>query len=284
MEVPQLTDSQEPSLQNLAAHPLAPSPTRTHSHPGEGEPAAGSREHSDQRQEGGGERGAEGIDANLDPKASFGPLASPAAAPFLSRNPRDAAGTSGERDAPRGVSTVGDAAYRSAAKSPHGGLGGEVSEATGQNEPARALPGGSPSPGGGWVEDGREGQGVRTPSDTARASFAAVPPPALATQASLTEEAPERRQPIVPRTVARAEPVLRWPDSPRSDVPSGEVRAPARHEAGPSPDAEPTVRVTIGRIEVRAVAPATPPAPAARPAGPRLTLEEYVRRRNEGRM
>ncbi|HEX7184962.1 MAG TPA: 1-acyl-sn-glycerol-3-phosphate acyltransferase [Thermoanaerobaculia bacterium] len=59
--------------------------------------------------------------ANFDPKAPFGPLeilptvetprgASPAAAPFISsRNPRDAAGTPGEGDAPRGVSTVGDA-------------------------------------------------------------------------------------------------------------------------------------------------------------------------------
>jgi hypothetical protein len=47
---------------------------------------------------------------------------------------------------------------------------------------------------------------------------------------------------------------------------------------------EPTIRVTIGRIEVRATAPAPPPAPAARPTGPRLTLEEYMRRRNEGRL
>ncbi|HEX7181938.1 MAG TPA: DNA topoisomerase 3, partial [Thermoanaerobaculia bacterium] len=50
--------------------------------------------------------------------------ASPAAAQFTSRNPRNAAGTSGEGDAPRGVSTVGDAAYRSAAKlTPMGGEG-----------------------------------------------------------------------------------------------------------------------------------------------------------------
>jgi hypothetical protein len=58
-----------------------------------------------------------------------------------------------------------------------------------------------------------------------------------------------------------------------------------RAEAGAAPPAaEPTIRVTIGRIEVRATAPTPPPAPAARPAGPRLTLEEYLRRRSEGRM
>jgi len=61
-------------------------------------------------------------------------------------------------------------------------------------------------------------------------------------------------------------------------------RAGVRAEAGASPVAEPTIRVTIGRIEVRATAPAPPPVPAARPAGPRLTLEEYLRRRSEGRM
>ncbi|HEX7185227.1 MAG TPA: hypothetical protein VF756_25610, partial [Thermoanaerobaculia bacterium] len=42
--------------------------------------------------------------------------ASPAAAPSISRDPHDVVGTSGGGDAPRGVSTVGDAAYRSAAK------------------------------------------------------------------------------------------------------------------------------------------------------------------------
>jgi transcriptional regulator with XRE-family HTH domain len=39
--------------------------------------------------------------------------ASPAAAPSMSRNPRDTVGTSRGGDAPRGVSTAGDAAYRS---------------------------------------------------------------------------------------------------------------------------------------------------------------------------
>jgi hypothetical protein len=46
---------------------------------------------------------------------------------------------------------------------------------------------------------------------------------------------------------------------------------------------EPVVKVTIGRIDVRAVmaAPSPPSQPAARPM-PQLTLEEYVKQRREG--
>jgi hypothetical protein len=50
-----------------------------------------------------------------------------------------------------------------------------------------------------------------------------------------------------------------------------------------APPAEPVIRVTIGRIEVRALAPTAPTVPAARPAAPRLGLAEYLRRRGEGR-
>jgi hypothetical protein len=56
---------------------------------------------------------------------------------------------------------------------------------------------------------------------------------------------------------------------------------PARGSGPAAP--EPVIRVTIGRIEVRAFAPAAPAAPAARPAAPRLGLAEYLRRRGEGR-
>ncbi|HEY4588516.1 MAG TPA: hypothetical protein VII86_04790, partial [Thermoanaerobaculia bacterium] len=90
------------------------------------------------------------------------------------------------------------------------------------------------------------------------------------------ENRPEpAHRPLVPRAALRQEPPLPGvtPPSPRA-------------EAGPAaaPASEPTIRVTIGRIEVRAAAPAPPPAPAPRPAAPRLTLEDYLRRRREERM
>ncbi|HWS54785.1 MAG TPA: hypothetical protein VN228_11690, partial [Pyrinomonadaceae bacterium] len=59
-------------------------------------------------------------------------------------------------------------------------------------------------------------------------------------------------------------------------------RAAARDDARAPAQAAPTVNVTIGRVEVRAV-PA-PPAPAARRAAspPHMSLEEYLRRRAGG--
>ena len=45
----------------------------------------------------------------------------------------------------------------------------------------------------------------------------------------------------------------------------------------------PVIRVTIGRIEVRAAAPPAPaPRPAAPPSGPRLSLDAYLERRGGG--
>lgn len=49
----------------------------------------------------------------------------------------------------------------------------------------------------------------------------------------------------------------------------------------PAPPA-PTIQVTIGRIEVRATPPTAAPARAARPATPKLSLEDYLRSRSGG--
>jgi hypothetical protein len=52
-----------------------------------------------------------------------------------------------------------------------------------------------------------------------------------------------------------------------------------RGEASP----EPVIHVTIGRIEVRAARQAKPkPRPARAAAAPRLSLDDYQRRRREG--
>ena len=52
-----------------------------------------------------------------------------------------------------------------------------------------------------------------------------------------------------------------------------------------SPPSAPIIKVSIGRIEVRALGPQTPPAPRAKPnrPGPALTLNEYLKQRDEGK-
>jgi len=68
---------------------------------------------------------------------------------------------------------------------------------------------------------------------------------------------------------------------PHRDIPPT-MRAAIRAEAKrrPEPPA-PIINVTIGRVEVRATTPATGKTHTARPAGPRLTLEDYLRSRGK---
>jgi hypothetical protein len=75
--------------------------------------------------------------------------------------------------------------------------------------------------------------------------------------------------------------------SPQLDAPAERsLRGPlvATHE----PPTTPTIRVEIGRVEVRAVAPPPPMPPTrrtvpARPS-PTLSLDDYLKQRNEGRL
>jgi len=112
----------------------------------------------------------------------------------------------------------------------------------------------------------------------------------------LVEEARPRTEgppAAVEVTVARQAPA-----EAREEAPSPRVaeRAPGPGTAAPALPAEPaaagfpaedpsTVVVSIGRIEVNADRPGPPPAlPAARPwAGPRLSLDDYLRERNGSR-
>lgn len=62
------------------------------------------------------------------------------------------------------------------------------------------------------------------------------------------------------------------------------VREEAPVFAGETPGGEPTIHVTIGRVEVNTAAPSQPPKRTARKlAAPQLTLGEYLHRRREGR-
>jgi len=79
----------------------------------------------------------------------------------------------------------------------------------------------------------------------------------------------DERRAGAPRPAAKAEP---W-------VAESAARAAAAEAAAP----EPVVKVSIGRVEVRAVFPAPQPAPAARaprPAPAQSPLQEYLRERN----
>ena len=61
---------------------------------------------------------------------------------------------------------------------------------------------------------------------------------------------------------------------------SAHARLQSEHPQLETP-AQPTINVTIGRVEVRASAPAKR-ADAARPSAPKLSLEEYLRGRSKG--
>ena len=81
---------------------------------------------------------------------------------------------------------------------------------------------------------------------------------------------------------------------------TGELNPPAKFRQSPhatavvaqtepseaKPAATPTIQISIGKVEIRAVTPA-PALGSQRPAehrgNPRLSLEEYLRQRNEGR-
>lgn len=69
--------------------------------------------------------------------------------------------------------------------------------------------------------------------------------------------------------------------APAAERRSAPPAAAPRQVAEAPPAAPPTIQVTIGRIEVRA-APAPPAARPATPAGPALSLDDYLRQRNRG--
>lgn len=76
-------------------------------------------------------------------------------------------------------------------------------------------------------------------------------------------------KPVTQRRPTRQQ--LQRPARARSQSEHGQIETPAL----------PTINVTIGRVEVRASAPAKR-ADAARPTAPKLSLEEYLRGRSKG--
>lgn len=89
-----------------------------------------------------------------------------------------------------------------------------------------------------------------------------------------TPQGAHRSRPTVKPTVE--------PNVPPSPYPAPAMRPGVpmaiSHPAPASPAPSPTVQVTIGRIEVRAILPPAPaPQPSARPATPRLSLADYLK-------
>ena len=83
------------------------------------------------------------------------------------------------------------------------------------------------------------------------------------------------------RRAARAAAVVTPADEPEPSRRAEREQAAAAETPSPPP----TIEVTIGRVEVRAMHPPAPvvrPKPVA-PAAPRLSLEEYLRNQNGGR-
>jgi hypothetical protein len=103
-----------------------------------------------------------------------------------------------------------------------------------------------------------------------------------APQEGVRPEAADERWPgPVPSVFSRVAPQLQQPLSTRENHPTME----GRRDPAAATQGAPVIRVTIGRIDVRADFPAPAPARAATtpPRAPMLSLEDYLKQRREGK-
>lgn len=96
-------------------------------------------------------------------------------------------------------------------------------------------------------------------------------------------EAPEPESvlkvgPAMPHVTTKSQPVIR-------PAPVQSPTFPAPEKPAVTPSEPRSIQVRIGRIEVRAITPPAPPAPRTMPArpGPALSLDDYLKQRNEGK-
>ena len=88
----------------------------------------------------------------------------------------------------------------------------------------------------------------------------------------------ERHLPVVPVLLPKIPPAPR-PQVLPAAAPALSNQPSARAVAAQIPPPAPTVTITIGRVEIRAAAPAAQPSvPASSAGGPPLSLETYLRR------
>jgi len=90
-----------------------------------------------------------------------------------------------------------------------------------------------------------------------------------------TQHNPSAQTP--PTSLRHSAPVV-----PRSITPRAAAPSLARSEQAEAGDSAPRIKVTIGRVEVRAVMPATPPARPARSAPASPSLEDYLKKGERG--
>ncbi len=149
---------------------------------------------------------------------------------------------------------------------------------------ARLDPGTAPSPGG-----------SPAPRPVGRPD-AAAPPADVRSRAALDPPVP-----VVARATAAPAPVAPAADPPLTDRNPAAAQHPPTHRprtvspraavapTAPAPsrgieDPAPVIRISIGRIDVRATTPRAPAAPVPRtePAQPQLTLEAFLARNGDG--
>ena len=125
-------------------------------------------------------------------------------------------------------------------------------------------------------------RGDREPSDPSTSDHerqAHVAEPVVTRQdapsSPLTTSSPIRSRPPLTPVPVVAQPQITTASEPPAPVSVEQVAAP---------DASPTIRVHIGRVEVRAIMPPAPPDPRTKPErrGPALSLDAYLKRRNGG--
>ena len=130
------------------------------------------------------------------------------------------------------------------------------------------------------------------PPSSEPAVVAPPPPPARRQDAGATAGSPEPvltgRRPADAQQIqpsAALVPALLSPQPHASvrEPPHAERAAASKLPHAPQNAGTPTIRVTIGRIEVRLVTPARPVSSSASPRKPMLSLEDYLRARNRGR-
>lgn len=113
--------------------------------------------------------------------------------------------------------------------------------------------------------------------------LASLPEPvAPSPTASPQSEAPQMADPVpVSMAIVTRLPRLEPLPPPVSPGIPPQV-TPARTALPLSQPEAPTIRVTIGRIDVRAVAPPSPQPPQAKPVKPNLSLSDYLKTRQGG--